>query len=93
MYFNKITHSILPHLTLNSQKIPRWEGIIIHHSNHGLKPIATQKTTGNPGYILPHLTLYSQKIPRREGIGIQHFNHGFQPMAIHGLILSGSLIF
>jgi hypothetical protein len=40
IYSSKINHSILPHLTLNSQKIPRREGIIIHHSNHGLKPMA-----------------------------------------------------
>ena len=29
--------------------------------NHGLKPMATQKITGNPGSSLPHLTLNSKK--------------------------------
>jgi len=65
----------------NSQKILRREGIIIHHSNHGLKFMATQKTTGNPGSSLPHLTLNSKKISRREGIILGSFNQGLEPMA------------
>jgi len=73
-----------PASDFDSQKILRREGIILGSFNHGLKLMATQKTTGNPDSILPHVTLNSKKIPRREGIIIKHFDHGLKPMATHG---------